>query len=388
MFVENLNDTMHPMIAHASSAGTAKKLWEGKPADTPKPMAIEQIAPFASDYKFFDDMGVRVYDHGHGFSGVNFSIHSSYSSLAGYEEAMQRAYGAERAKKILGTVRHNTVYYPSLTIKGAIQSIRIARPLAADKTVIESWTFRLKGAPDERARPHRDLQPPDQLADVGRRPRRPALLPVHPGRAGGGRQRMGQPAPQLRPGRGEGRRDHRQRHQRDLHAQPVPRLARVHGGLMNQLELIKFVLHEARLIDEKRFDEWYELFADDAVYWVPAAPGQTDPLQHNSLAYEDKLLLQLRIERLKRPNAFSQKPASRCHHLLQTPEVEKSDDAKGEYLTRTQMIYTETRGDESQRYAATAWHSLIRINEKLLIKMKRVDILNCDAALPSIQLFL
>jgi phenylpropionate dioxygenase-like ring-hydroxylating dioxygenase large terminal subunit len=148
MFVENLNDTMHPMIAHASSAGTAKKLWEGRPADTPKPMSIEQIAPFASDYKFFDDMGVRVYDHGHGFSGVNFSIHSSYSSLAGYEEAMQRAYGAERAKKILGTVRHNTVYYPSLTIKGAIQSIRIARPLAADKTVIESWTFRLKGAPE------------------------------------------------------------------------------------------------------------------------------------------------------------------------------------------------------------------------------------------------
>ena len=148
MFVENLNDTMHPMIAHASSAGTARKLWEGKPADTPKPMAIEQIAPFASDYKFFDDMGVRVYRHGHSFSGVNFSIHSSYSSLGDYEALMKRAYGEERARQILGTVRHNTVYYPSLTIKGAIQSIRVARPLAADKTLIESWTFRLKGAPD------------------------------------------------------------------------------------------------------------------------------------------------------------------------------------------------------------------------------------------------
>ena len=147
MFVENLNDTMHPMIVHASSAGTAKKLWEGKPPDLPKPMAIEQYAPFANDYKFFDDMGVRVYPHGHGFSGVNFSIHSSYSSIPEYEEAMKRAYGDERAKQILGTVRHNTVYYPSLTIKGAIQSIRVARPLAADRTVIESWTFRLKGAP-------------------------------------------------------------------------------------------------------------------------------------------------------------------------------------------------------------------------------------------------
>jgi phenylpropionate dioxygenase-like ring-hydroxylating dioxygenase large terminal subunit len=148
MFVENLNDTMHPMIAHASSAGTAKKLWADKPADMPKPMSIEQIAPFASDYKFFDDMGVKVYPHGHGFSGVNFSIHSSYSSVPEYEAAMKQAYGEERAKKILGTVRHNTVYYPSLTIKGAIQSIRVARPLAADRTLIESYTFRLKGAPD------------------------------------------------------------------------------------------------------------------------------------------------------------------------------------------------------------------------------------------------
>jgi len=148
MFVENLNDTMHPMIAHASSAGTARRLWEGKPADAPKPMAIEQIAPFASDYKFFDDMGVRVYPHGHGFSGVNFSIHSSYAALGGYEALMKQAYGEARARQILGTVRHNTVYYPSLTIKGAIQSIRVARPLAADRTLIESWTFRLKGAPD------------------------------------------------------------------------------------------------------------------------------------------------------------------------------------------------------------------------------------------------
>jgi benzoate/toluate 1,2-dioxygenase subunit alpha len=148
MFVENLNDTMHPMIAHASSAGTAKKLWEGKPAELPKPMAIEQYAPFANDYKFFDDMGVKVYPHGHGFSGVNFSIHSSYSAIKEYEEAMKRTYGEEKAKQVLGTVRHNTVYYPSLTIKGAIQSIRVARPLAADKTLIESWTFRLKGAPE------------------------------------------------------------------------------------------------------------------------------------------------------------------------------------------------------------------------------------------------
>ena len=153
-------------------------------------------------------------------------------------------------------------------------------------------------------------------------------------------------------------------------------------------ELVRFVVREARLIDEKRFDEWYGLFAEDGYYWVPATAGQTDPLNHKSLAYEDKLLLQLRIERLKSPLAYSQKPASRCHHLLQTPEVEKRDAERGEYLTRTQFIYTETRGDDSQRYAATAWHTLAWADGRLRIKLKRVDILNCDAALPSIQLFL
>jgi len=154
---------------------------------------------------------------------------------------------------------------------------------------------------------------------------------------------------------------------------------------MSETEVARFIYREARLLDEKRFDEWYELFTDDAYYWVPLVPGQTDPLAHNSLAYEDKLLLKLRIERLKQPTAYSQKPASRCLHVLQAPDVEKADNG---FISRTAFIYTETKGDESQRYAATAWHTLVQSGQGLKIRLKRVDLLNADAALPSIQLFL
>ncbi len=151
MFVENLNDTMHPMVAHESSAGTARDLWRAKnlPDTAPKPMVIEQFMPFVSDYKFFDDMGVKIYENGHSYTGVKFSIHSKYSGIPEYERRMIAAYGDERAQRILAEARHNTVYYPSLTIKGAIQAIRVARPIAADKTILESWTLRLAGAPDE-----------------------------------------------------------------------------------------------------------------------------------------------------------------------------------------------------------------------------------------------
>jgi benzoate/toluate 1,2-dioxygenase alpha subunit len=166
MFVENLNDTMHPMVAHESSAGTAKRMWADKPADEPKPMAVEQFVPFMSDYKFFEDMGIRTYDHGHSFTGVHFSIHSKYKAIPEYDDAMKARYGEEKAQ-ILGMARHNTVYYPNLTIKGAIQAIRVVKPISADKTLIESWTFRLKGAPARTAAAHHHVQPADQFAVLG-----------------------------------------------------------------------------------------------------------------------------------------------------------------------------------------------------------------------------
>jgi len=147
MFIENLNDTMHPMVAHESSAGTARQLWKDQPADAPKPMVIEQFLHFVSNYEFFDKMGVKIYDNGHSYTGVNFSIHSSYSAIPEYAAQMAAAYGAERAQAILGESRHNTVYYPSLTVKGAIQTIRVVRPIAVDRTLIESFTLRLVGAP-------------------------------------------------------------------------------------------------------------------------------------------------------------------------------------------------------------------------------------------------
>jgi phenylpropionate dioxygenase-like ring-hydroxylating dioxygenase large terminal subunit len=148
MFVENLNDAMHPMVAHESSAGTARDLWKDQPAEAPKPMVIEQFVPFVSNYDFFDRMGVQIYANGHSYTGVNFSIHSRYAGIPEYERRMEEVYGPERAHRILGEVRHNTVYYPSLTIKGAIQTIRVVRPIAVNRTLIESYTLRLVGAPD------------------------------------------------------------------------------------------------------------------------------------------------------------------------------------------------------------------------------------------------
>ncbi|MCW5693713.1 MAG: aromatic-ring-hydroxylating dioxygenase subunit beta [Pseudolabrys sp.] len=153
-------------------------------------------------------------------------------------------------------------------------------------------------------------------------------------------------------------------------------------------EIIDFVIHEARLLDQHRFEEWLALYADDAYYWMPLEWGQTDPKLVGSLMYEDKLLLQIRVERLKGNRTFSQKPKSRCHHVLQTPQIDGRDDAKGEYVTWTPMHYIETRYDEQQLYAAWATHTLVLVGGVLKIKLKRVDLVNCEAAFGNIQLFM
>ena len=271
-----------------------ESLWSSQPPDAPKPMVIEQFVPFVSGYDFFDNMGVKIYDNGHSYTGVNFSIHSKYSAVPAYEAAMIASYGAERAHAILAEARHNTVYYPSLTIKGAIQAIRVARPLAVDRTVRRELDVpsrrRARGTPAA----HADVFAADQCADVRRRSRRSALLPSHPGRACGGWQRMGQPAPQFLGRRAAIDRGRVHGDQRGLDAGPVPRLGALHGrrrcsgwcGMTTTAitpdAIREFVYREARLIDEKRFAEWYDLFTEDARYWIPLTRNQTDGVNHTS----------------------------------------------------------------------------------------------------------
>ncbi len=148
MLVENQTDTCHPMVAHESSAGTAVEVWKKAPPGAKKPAAVEIFAPFMSSYEFFEEMGIRIWPNGHGHTGVHHSIHSDYSAIPGYFEKMVAAYGENRAKAILDESRHNTVYFPNIMIKGPIQLLRLFKPISANRTLVESWTFRLVDAPD------------------------------------------------------------------------------------------------------------------------------------------------------------------------------------------------------------------------------------------------
>src|SRR5271169_4177338 len=68
----------------------------------------------------------------------------------------------------------------------------------------------------------------------------------------------------------------------------------------------QFLMHEARLLDDGKFDAWLALFTSDAWYWVPSEPDQADPFATVSLIYDDRRLLETRVRRLASPRVYSQ----------------------------------------------------------------------------------
>lgn len=150
---------------------------------------------------------------------------------------------------------------------------------------------------------------------------------------------------------------------------------------------IRFVVDEGNMLNEARYADWIALFAPDGHYWVPLdGDKQTDPLEHVSIAYEDRILLSTRVRRIQGPRAHSMEPGIRSMHVLQQPVVDSHAEGNDVFV-RTPFMYTEVRGERQTQLAGVWRHRLRRTPDGLTIVLKRVDLLNANAAHEAILLF-
>jgi len=148
IYLENVNDAVHPVSTHESVSRAARAVAATLPAGTTMPMVLEQLLPFGASYEFFEGAGARVLPNGHSIFGTKAGIHSDYSELAGYAGTMQAAYGPERAQAILSFAPQNSILFPSLALKSSLQTLRVLRPLSVDRTLVEIWALEAVGAPE------------------------------------------------------------------------------------------------------------------------------------------------------------------------------------------------------------------------------------------------
>jgi len=150
-------------------------------------------------------------------------------------------------------------------------------------------------------------------------------------------------------------------------------------------DLQQFVEHEVTLLDEQRFEEWLDLFADDGAYWVPAKPGQQSPLNHVSLFFDDKPTLGIRVQRLRHPAIHSQVPHSKTVRLVANFKLETHEADRALYRVASKFVMLEDRPGHARRlFGGRYTHVLRDKGGGLEIVLKRVDLTNCDQSFPAL----
>lgn len=144
----------------------------------------------------------------------------------------------------------------------------------------------------------------------------------------------------------------------------------------------EFLFHEARLLDEREFEAWMALFSEDGIYWIPATPGQADPLGEVSIAYEDRQLIDVRVRRLRHPENYADQPQARTRRVI--GNVMLDDGANGSAVVRSNFTLVEFQNDEQRLFAGEYIHTLREDGDGFRIAQKRVNLLNCDAPMGGI----
>jgi 3-phenylpropionate/cinnamic acid dioxygenase small subunit len=154
-----------------------------------------------------------------------------------------------------------------------------------------------------------------------------------------------------------------------------------------------FLYMEAQLLDERRLEEWLELFTPDGLYWLPIDPD-SHPEQKLSLIYDNDLRRRERVWRLMNTQAPSQTPRSRTQHMV--GNVRLIEGSAERAVVRSAQIVAELRGGDyrqpglgvQENFAADCTHTLVRQDGAWHIALKKMVLLNRNVAIENLSFLL
>jgi phenylpropionate dioxygenase-like ring-hydroxylating dioxygenase large terminal subunit len=154
LMLENHLDGAHPAWVHASSVAVARGAPEpGKPGEEHYyDIAVRQMRQNGAPDAVWEAIGMWTTPHGHGYMG---DYHDDSRLVAGlgnpvfeqYRKTLAKHVGEKEADRILRVTLWNTIIYPSCSFMSQFRQLRIIHPLAVDRSVVYTYSFRMKQAP-------------------------------------------------------------------------------------------------------------------------------------------------------------------------------------------------------------------------------------------------
>jgi phenylpropionate dioxygenase-like ring-hydroxylating dioxygenase large terminal subunit len=154
LMLENHLDGAHPAWVHASSVAVARAAPEpGAPGkEHYYDIAVRQMRQNGAPDAVWEATGMWTTPHGHGYMG---DYHDDSRLVTGmgnpafeqYREILEKEKGKREADRILRVTLWNTIVYPNCSFMSQFRQLRIIHPLAVDKSVVTTYSFRMPKAP-------------------------------------------------------------------------------------------------------------------------------------------------------------------------------------------------------------------------------------------------
>src|SRR5262245_39321905 len=155
LMLENHLDGAHPAWVHASSVAVARNAPEpGKPGEEHYyDIAVRQMRQNGAPESVWENTGIWATRRGHGYMG---DYHDDSRLVVGmgnpvfeeYRNKLAQATGEKEADRILRVTLWNTVIYPNCSFMSQFRQLRIIHPVAVDRSVVYTYSFRMQQAPD------------------------------------------------------------------------------------------------------------------------------------------------------------------------------------------------------------------------------------------------
>jgi len=143
-----------------------------------------------------------------------------------------------------------------------------------------------------------------------------------------------------------------------------------------------FLYREARLLDAQKWNEWLDLYRDDAVFWVPAVTmtGVHTTDAENSLNFIyicGRAGLEARAYRVASGGSLASNPLPRTRHLVGTVMIDADGPQEVRAFANAQTVaFCEARGQQiltsSYEYILRKQDEGLRIAQKKILLLEYV----------------
>lgn len=142
-------------------------------------------------------------------------------------------------------------------------------------------------------------------------------------------------------------------------------------------EVLRVLFHEARLLDDRRYDDWLAMFVPECLYWVPSRSEPGDPRTETGIYLDDRRRLVDRVAMIRTGHLHAQIPPSRTRRMLTNIEQWTADD--GSLRARANVVIWEHRKGQTRAYPGWQAYEIVRdASGALALSTKIICLLDCD----------